>query len=114
MNRSTWKNSERMNARFFNSERNPLSGINSRHTSSDSLHPSVYIESKHLKVLPKEKLWYKTEKFAKKENKIPLMIFRKTGHPHPLILCKLEDIKKIAEQIKEDSGDRGVVSLTAP
>lgn len=42
-----WKAYERRVARFFGSERTPLSGINSRHdTSSDSLHSTLYVETK--------------------------------------------------------------------
>lgn len=42
-----WKVYERRTARFFGVERTPLSGINSRHdTTSDTLHPTLYIECK--------------------------------------------------------------------
>lgn len=42
-----WKVCERRAAKFFGTNRTPLSGINSRHdTSSDTLHPRLYIEVK--------------------------------------------------------------------
>jgi hypothetical protein len=45
----TWKAVERRVARFFGSERTPMSGGNSKHTRSDSLHPRLYIEVKSRK-----------------------------------------------------------------
>ena len=42
----SWKAYERRVARYFGSERTPLSGGNSRHTRSDSLHERLYIECK--------------------------------------------------------------------
>jgi hypothetical protein len=43
-----WKQNERAVARYWGSERTPLSGSNSRHgTHSDTLHPTVYLEFKH-------------------------------------------------------------------
>mgnify|MGYP000423855145 CR=1 FL=1 len=58
MARSTWKKLERRVARFFGSERTPLSGGNSKHTRSDSLHPDLFIEAKHKKEMPVWD-WYK-------------------------------------------------------
>jgi hypothetical protein len=44
---SNWKGYERKVAKYFGTNRTPLSGINSRHdTHSDTLHPSLYIEVK--------------------------------------------------------------------
>jgi hypothetical protein len=41
-----WKEFERRVARAFGTERTPLSGGNSKHTHSDTLHPELYIECK--------------------------------------------------------------------
>jgi len=43
----TWKSVELRLARMFGTERTPLSGGNSKHTRSDTLHPRLFIELKH-------------------------------------------------------------------
>jgi len=43
----TWKSVELRIAKAFGTARTPLSGSNSRHTSSDTLHSKLYIEIKH-------------------------------------------------------------------
>ena len=99
MHRSTWKSGERRIAELFGTKRTPLSGGNSRHTRSDSLHKELFIEVKHSKKYPKEVLVNKTFKEAKSEAKIPLLVFLKLNNSEPLILCKLKDIKKISDKI---------------
>lgn len=47
MAKSTWKRVERDIAKFFGTNRTPLSGINSRHTASDTLHEDLFIEVKY-------------------------------------------------------------------
>ncbi|KKM69282.1 hypothetical protein LCGC14_1452390 [marine sediment metagenome] len=99
MNRRTWKGGERRISRMFGSERTPLSGGNSGHTKSDSLHKELFIECKHSKKYPLEKLVNKTFKEAKNEAKIPLLVFLKLNNSEPLILCKLKDLKEIASKM---------------
>ncbi|MBU2685667.1 MAG: hypothetical protein KKF27_20690 [Gammaproteobacteria bacterium] len=43
----TWKTVENRIAKRFGSTRTPLSGSNSKHTQSDTLHSKLYIEIKH-------------------------------------------------------------------
>lgn len=43
----TWKAVEGRIAKIFHSTRTPLSGSNSKHTMSDTLHKELYIEIKH-------------------------------------------------------------------
>lgn len=45
--RSRGKAFESRVAKFFQTRRTPLSGINSGHTGSDTLHPDLFIECKH-------------------------------------------------------------------
>ena len=99
MNRNTWKSGERRIAKLFGVKRTPLSGGNSRHTRSDSLHEKLFIEVKHSKKYPKEVLVNKTFKEAKNEAKIPLLVFLKLNSPEPLVLCKLKDLKEISERM---------------
>ena len=48
----TWKNRERQIAGILKTNRTPLSGSSSRHTSSDTLHEKLYIECKYRKRHP--------------------------------------------------------------
>ncbi len=97
MNRDTWKQGERRIAEMFGVKRTPLSGGNSRHTRSDTLHKELFIEVKHRKKYPLEKTLFKTFHEANKEDKIPLMVFLKLYSPEPLILCKLSDLEIISK-----------------
>ena len=99
MNRNTWKQGERRIAEMFGTIRTPLSGGNSRHTRSDTLHLDLFIEVKHSKKYPKEVLVTKTFKEAKSEAKTPLLVFLKLNSSEPLILCKLKDLKEISEKM---------------
>ena len=99
MHRSTWKKGEAKIAAMFGTRRTPLSGGNSGHTRSDTLHLDLFIEVKHSKKYPLEKLVTKTFKEAKDEAKMPLLVFLKLNNSEPLILCKLKDIKEIASKM---------------
>lgn len=68
-----WKRRERAVAKFFGAQRNPLSGQNSKHTRSDSLHESLYVEVKGRKKHTTITLWDDTKAKADKENKIPVV-----------------------------------------
>lgn len=58
MGRGLWKTYERKVAKFFNTNRTPLSGINSRHdTHSDTLHPKLYIEVKSVSTVNSSNGW---------------------------------------------------------
>lgn len=74
-----WKKTERRIARYLGAERNPLSGGNARHSRSDSLHPKIFVETKHGKGVPKtwaavRKLFAETAEKAAVEGKIPLVV----------------------------------------
>jgi hypothetical protein len=105
MNRSSWKSGERRIARKFDSERTPLSGGNSKHTRSDTLNKNLFIEVKHGLKVPGDRIWRKTLDMAKKENKIPAVVFIKKNYPYPVIMCKVDDLTKIASEIKESDSD---------
>jgi hypothetical protein len=104
MNRDTWKQGEARIAKLFNTVRTPLSGGNSRHTRSDTLHSNLFIEVKHNKTLPFlsdfRKSIEETEKLAKEESKIPLSVFIKMYDSQPFVICRLKDILEIAKHMK--------------
>ena len=95
----TWKARERSIAKFFGTTRTPLSGINSRHgTSSDSLHPLLFIEAKHRKRHAVVRLWYKCKELAIKEKKIPVVALSEHGKPGFWIMVHSSDLLSVANQ----------------
>ena len=99
MHRSTWKKGESRIAKLFGTSRTPLSGGNSKHTRSDTLHEVLFIEVKHRRNLPQQKLWEKTLDEAKKENKTPLIVFIKKSCPDPVVFCKLSQLGEISKHL---------------
>jgi hypothetical protein len=49
---TAWKRDEREVAEYFGTHRTPLSGGSSRHTRSDTLHPTLFIEVKTRSAVP--------------------------------------------------------------
>ena len=94
----TWKAFERRVARWFGAERNPLSGGNGKHTRSDSLHPTLFIETKHRKEWAILNLWFKARKMAKLEHKIPLVAIGLKHHAGTWFLIHSEDLLAVANQ----------------
>jgi len=101
----TWKDKERQVAQFFglpsNRGRTPLSGGNSGHTRSDTLHPVLFIEQKHRKKNPWIDLWKKVNQLAKKENKVPVVTMTLHGHRGFWIMCHSSDLIAVANQRKK-------------
>lgn len=94
----TWKNNEREIARWFGVERNPLSGSNSKHTASDSLHEILFIETKRRKSNWVVTLWESVKELAKKEEKIPLVCLKAHNKKGFFIFCHRDDLLSIANQ----------------
>ena len=75
-----WKKRETECARFWGTERTPLSGRNSRHgTHADTLHRSAYIELKHGAACPRtwagiRNLFLDVEAKAAAEAKFPVLV----------------------------------------
>ena len=79
--RRTWKQRETDVANFFQGQRTPLSGGNSKITRSDVIHDELYIECKLKKKHSVVSLWDETKKLAKEENKTmvvqgPIYVYR--------------------------------------
>ncbi len=96
-----WKAIERRIAGFFGTVRTPLSGQNSRHTGSDTLHNNLFIEIKMRKRIPFLKTFKDTIKLSQKENKIPLVVFVEKGSQTPILMCRLHDLTEISKHKKE-------------
>lgn len=78
----TWKAVERRGAKLFGTRRNPLSGINSGVTGSDTRHEKFYFEFKHgasTRISPNKllELMVDTETKAAGENKTPIVVLHK-------------------------------------
>lgn len=97
-NSNTWKQRERDIARYFGTERTPLSGGNSRHTRSDSLHEDLFVEAKLRKKHTVISLWDETKELAKKESKIPVVVLAEKGRKGFWILTHSEDLIDVAKQ----------------
>ena len=98
----TWKTIESRIARFFGSERTPLSGGNSKHTRSDSLHPRIFVEAKYRQKHSAVTLWRETAALAKKESKIPVVALSEKGKSGFWLLVHSDDLSSVAElQAKE-------------
>ena len=99
----TWKDVERRIAlRFGARGRTPLSGGNSGHTRSDTLHDSLFIEVKHRKSYSIFSLFREVKSLAKKERKVPIIILHETSSRDYLVVCELSDLKKVSEYVREE------------
>ena len=95
----TWKNRERSVAKWFGaSGRTPLSGGNSGHTRSDTLHESLFIEHKHRRRWSLVTLWNKVFRLARLEDKIPVITISEHGQPGFWVFCHSSDLTAIANQ----------------
>ena len=101
----TWKAFERRVARFFGTERNALSGGNSKLTRSDSLHPKLFVEAKQRKRFAVVRLWDATKRLADREQKTPVVCLSEKGRPGFWILVHSDDLKTLT---------RGVPACRAP
>lgn len=94
----TWKSIERKVASFFGSKRTPLSGGNSGHTRSDSLHPVLYIETKYRKEHSAINLWRKTAVLADLEKKVPVVALAEKGSRGFWLVVHSEDLHAVTNQ----------------
>ena len=96
----TWKSVEAKIARYFLTKRTPLSGGNSGHTRSDTLHRKLFVEAKHRVKHSAVTLWDGTKQLATKENKTPVVCLNEKGRPGFWILVHSEDLETVAQERK--------------
>ena len=107
--RSTWKKQEMAVARMFGSTRTPLSGRNSRHgTSSDSLHPELYIELKTKSKIPFWTTWLETVDAAGQEGKAPLLVIHKKGSHRRVAMVDVVWLAELWKKAKEKESRKEV------
>jgi len=89
-----WKKAERKTSRFFGTRRNPLSGENSGHSSSDSLHPRLFIETKRKKAGHSVVKWWER---ARTGTKLPtVLVLSLNDRESCWCLCRSEDLSRVA------------------
>ena len=101
MHRNTWKAFERRVAAMFGTKRTPLSGGNSGHTRSDSLHKELFIECKKHKRMAMHNLFRSTKELAELEEKTPIIITQEPQGRTTLITLDIKDLKYVAERLEE-------------
>ncbi|MBK1877981.1 hypothetical protein [Pelagicoccus mobilis] len=90
-----WKALERRVATFFNTERNALSGGNSKVTRSDTLHPDLFIECKQRQKHSAVTLWDETKQLADKEEKTAVVCLAEKNRKGFWILVHSDDLSKL-------------------
>lgn len=101
--KNTWKAFERVAAKFFGTVRNALSGRNSKVSSSDSIHPDLYIECKYRATSSLHSLFKDTKKKALLEDKIPVICTKVKNEAGFLITIHSDDFHKIGGFIDTES-----------
>jgi hypothetical protein len=101
MGNTAWKQMERRVAKFMKGQRTPLSGSNSHQTSSDVIHPDLYIECKLRAHLSVASLYADTEKKAKKEKKIPVVVLKEKNKKGELYVIKSTYMEEFVNIVKE-------------
>ena len=103
MSDKAWKQVERRVASFFHGKRNPLSGRNSGHgTTSDVLHPKLYIEVKHRIKHTAQTLHDATVREAKKEGKLAVSVLQQKHRKGFLVVVEGESFAELARVFRED------------
>ena len=101
MSDKTWKAKERKIAKFFGTERTPLSGGNSKQTRSDTLHHNLFIEQKHRKKHSVVGLWDDTKTLADKESKIPVITLTQANRKGFWVLVHCDDLVEVAGEVEQ-------------
>ena len=91
--------------RCVSSGRTPLSGGNSAHTRSDTLHKRLYVECKWSQRIANIRLWDDTKEKAKREKKIPVVALTEKYRPGFWLLVHSDDFLSVAKEI-ENEGDK--------
>ncbi len=111
----TWKQAERRLAKHFGTVRNALSGSNSKLSGSDSIHPTLYLESKQRGNHAVWTLYLDAKEKAKKEGKTPVLGLFKNRSPGVLLCFHSDDIDTfITEWLMAHNQAHLLVFLTTP
>jgi len=95
----TWKSIERKIARFFGTERTPLSGGNGKQTRSDTLHAHLFVEAKYRQKHSAVTLWDDTAELAKAEGKTPVVCLAEKGRSGFWLVVHSDDLQAVADEV---------------
>ena len=87
-----------------------MSGGNSKHTRSDTLHPKLYVETKSKQKHTVVTLWDDTATKAKKEKKLPVLMLAENGRPGFWIVVQSTDFPKLVEIYGEEQAKKLAVA----
>jgi hypothetical protein len=96
--RRTWKIREGKIAKDFGTQRNPLSGSMSGHSSSDSLSETFYLESKLRAKPPGWNLFLDTKEKAKIEKKVPIVVLSKKFHKDKIAMIEYDFLLELLKK----------------
>ena len=102
-----WKRNERRVAAMFNTTRTPLSGGNSKQTSSDTLHPRCYIETKYRKKHANVDLFIDTAAKAGAEQKFPVVVLVQRGlrTKYAIVPLKMRYLYTLLSELQAEQED---------
>lgn len=92
-----WKAFERRIAKSLGTVRTPLSGGASRHTTSDTLHPDLYVECRYRASSALFRWWFVVRQSAIKERKVPIMAMHLKGAKKSLAVIEWRIFLKLWE-----------------
>jgi len=96
-----WKVAERKVAKWFGTCRNPLSGSNSRHSGSDTLHSVLFLEVKQSsKPFAVVSIWDRAREIAAEEGKTPVVALVQKSRPGFFVVVHCDDLVSVA-QVRE-------------
>jgi len=99
-----WKQFERRVAGLFSTARAPLSGGNSRHTRSDSLHPNLFISCKYSKKSSLHTLYDEENKKAEEEDKMTVLCTMKANAKYFLVTVANTDLVEFCMKYLRSKG----------
>jgi len=99
-----WKAFERRIAKSLGTERSPLSGIYGHITSSDTLHPDLYVECKYRNRLPVGRWYEETDEKAMDEDKFPVLALKEKGYHTTIAVISWHSFLKLWEAYAKSKG----------
>jgi hypothetical protein len=97
----SWKAMERRVAQFFGTLRNSLSGMNSKVSASDTLHPKLFIECKQRASFAHHTTYDQAKESAKKEGKIPVLCTHEKGAKEFLVTLSSKDLPDLLKILED-------------
>ena len=114
MHSGTWKRREREIAAMFGTVRRPVSGRRGDKGGDDCEHSRLHLQCKHGRQNSREfALFDIAEAVATGNGKIPVIVMTAMRRSEVLVLCRIEDLGKVAKEVVPSRGGP-VRSATEP